>query len=75
MPEQLDWLEAQINSKLKFFEKELMGNNFKKASDFEKEILILLKRLSYEEKNMDEYMLKYRRLINNEKAKMLHGVK
>lgn len=70
----IDFIEAEIELKLKLFEKNLFANNIKGASKIEKEVLFLLRKLSCEEKEMDKHLLKYRRLIDEEK-KMLHDSK
>ena len=73
--ESIDFLEKIINKKGTDFEKYLFENNFKQASIIEKEVLILLKKLSLEEENMDKFLIKYRNKINEEKAKILHNSK
>lgn len=71
----IDWLESNIDAKLELFEKCLSENKIKEASLIEKEVMLLIRKLSSEEKNMDSYMEKYRKLIENEKKKMLHDSK
>ena len=71
----IDFLEELISSKLEFFEKAISENKFEVAEFTKIEIETLLKKLSKEEKNMDDYMTKFRKLIQYEKEKMLYDIK
>jgi hypothetical protein len=71
----VDWLQQEIEDKLKEFEADLAKGDSKKSAKLEKEVLLLLKKLSLEEVNMDIYMVKFKEKINDEKKKMLHNFK
>jgi len=73
--ESIDWIEKEIEDKLKLFEKVLFKNNIKEASKIEKELIVLLRRLDLEKIEMDNYMSKYTKIIKNEKEKILHNSK
>ena len=71
----VDWLEVQINKKLLEFDIAEVNNNISKCEILYKEIQGLLFKLKKEEDNMDSFMLKYRKLINDEKKALLHNIR
>ena len=70
----IDWYEAQLKEKLIDFDHHFRYNNSDKILVLEPQILTLVKKLSIELENMDRYMEKYRRLINDEKKAFLHYI-
>jgi hypothetical protein len=71
----IDWLENQIDKKIILFDKAMEISDFEVLKNVELEIETLLLKLHKEEENMDNYMIKYRKLIKDEKEKILHNPK
>lgn len=70
--ESIDWLENQIDKKLLLFDKAVTNSNFKLLKTLESDIENLVAKLHREEENMEGYMIKYRKLVHDEKKKMLY---
>lgn len=67
----IDWTEIEINKKLLELEQAIDNYNYELAESIKNQILNLNRRLNRELKNMDGYMVKYRKLIQNEKEALL----
>ena len=63
----IEWVEKEINSRIKRLDDKDLTE--KALLSVETEIMVLLKKLNLEEKHMDNYMVKYRKLIAQQKAK------
>ena len=59
----IDNLEKEINAQLLLFEKAGVKGNIKESNNIEFIILSLLKKLSLEEKEMDKFLIKYKKAI------------
>jgi hypothetical protein len=66
----IEWIEKEIDKKLIELDK-ISINNLEDFKILESQILVLVRKLSIEEDNMDKYMIKYRKLVNEEKLKNL----
>ena len=71
----IDFLENLINKKLKLVDIAIANSDTEQLEILKKEIYQLLRKLRLEEKQMDVYMVKYKKLVQNEKEKMLHNSK
>jgi hypothetical protein len=63
----IEWVEKEIDSRIKKLDDKNLTVG--RLAELENEILGLLKKLNLEEKHMDNYMDKYRKLIAQKKAK------
>lgn len=66
----VEWTQLRIEEKLLEIEQAQINNKFDTLQELHNQILSLLARLEREKINMDKYMIKYRRLVN-ERKKML----
>ena len=65
----VDWYERKIDQKLLEIEQKLSYNSIE---ILRRELLSLLAALKREERNMDEYMAKYRKLVHEENKRLYH---
>lgn len=63
----IDWIEEQIENKMFLFEEAISNNKHKEADSVELQILSLLEKLTKEESEMDNFLIKYKNLIEEER--------
>lgn len=68
--QEVAWLEKLINKKTLEFQQAWQKNNIELADKLQGEVCNLLDKLGREEKIMDDFMVKYRKLVD-EKEKLL----
>ena len=68
------WVENQINQKSLEFEQAIDDDNYEKAELIKDQMGVLIARLRMEERNMDAFMVKYRKLVQDEKQTLLSNI-
>lgn len=67
----VDWIEKRLNNLHILAEKAYNNDNYHELERIRVEVNNYLSKLVKEHKNMDDFMLKYSTIIQNEKKKML----
>ena len=67
----VDFLEKEITKKCLEIEEAEINYNQTEVEQLKTQLSQLLVKLSYETSNMDAYMIKYRKLVEDEKKTML----